>query len=246
MAAKVKANPWFNAFLGFLYPEICQLCGLARATPGQGYVCDHCANSAEFIHPPICDQCGMSFAGAITGTFVCANCQSVKLHFCSARAAVAAKDKVLEAIHRYKYQRALWLEPFLARLLVERAQPALAGGNWDWIVPVPLHPVKEREREFNQAERLGRCLSIATGITLQKRALRRVVQTRTQTLLTREERLDNMRKAFKFNTNVNLAGKRIILVDDVFTTGATTNSCAQTLKQGGAAQVCVWTVARGV
>jgi competence protein ComFC len=244
--AKVKANPWFNALMGFFYPETCQLCGLARATPEQGFVCHNCASSAEFIHPPFCDQCGMPFDGAITGTFVCVNCKSIKLHFSSARAAVAAKDKVLEAIHRYKYQRALWLEPFLARLLVDHAQPALAGGNWDWIVPVPLHPVKEREREFNQAERLGRCLSVATGIPLQNKALRRVVQTRTQTLLTREERLDNMRRAFRLNTTAQLTGKRIILVDDVFTTGATSNSCAQTLKQGGATEVCVWTVARGV
>jgi ComF family protein len=167
------------------------------------------------------------------------------LHFCSARAAVVAKDKVLDAIHRYKYNRALCLEPFLAGLLAKQAQPTLGSNQWDLIVPVPLHPLKEREREFNQAERLSRCLSRAVHLPVETKAVHRVLPTRTQTLLTREERLENMRKAFACNHSADISGKRIVLVDDVFTTGATTSSCALALKQGGAAEVCVWTVARG-
>jgi competence protein ComFC len=244
-AGPLRLAQWANAFLGFLYPEVCQLCGLPRATPAEGFVCSHCDRSAEFITPPFCDRCGLPFAGAISQTFVCQNCRSAELHFCYARAAVVAKDKVLDAIHRYKYNRALCLEPFLAGLLVSQAQLALSSDQWDLIVPVPLHPLKEREREFNQAERLSRCLSRAIGIPVETKAVRRVLPTRTQTLLTREERLENMRKAFAFNPSAKINRKRIILVDDVFTTGATTSACALVLKQGGAAEVCVWTVARG-
>ena len=167
------------------------------------------------------------------------------MHFCFARAAVTAKDKVLDAIHHYKYNRALCLEPFLAGLLISQAQPTLNLNEWDLIVPVPLHPVKERDREFNQAERLSRCLSRAICLPVETGAVYRVLPTRTQTLLTRKERLENMRKAFASNSSTDIHGKRIILVDDVFTTGATTSACALALKQGGAAEVCVWTVARG-
>jgi len=242
----LRLAQWANAFLGFLYPEVCQLCGLARATPAEGFVCAKCARSVEIIKPPYCDQCGLPFAGDISQTFVCQNCQSSELHFCSARAAVVAKDQVLDAIHRYKYNRALCLEPFLAGLLVSQARPVLSSNQWDLIVPVPLHSLKEREREFNQAERLSRCLSRAVSIPVETKAIRRVLPTRTQTLLTREERLENMRKAFACNMSADIKRKKIILVDDVFTTGATTSSCALALKQGGATEVCVWTVARGI
>ncbi len=156
------------------------------------------------------------------------------------------QDVVLEAIHRFKYQRALWFENFLADLLVREAAPALRGQGWDFIAPVPLHPVKEREREFNQAERLAKHLSDATKIPLNSRLLRRVSPTMTQTRLTKQQRAANMRGAFAIHERVKLSGARVIVVDDVFTTGATTSACAQVLKAAGAGEVCVWTVARGL
>jgi ComF family protein len=158
---------------------------------------------------------------------------------------VLAKDVVLEAIHHYKYNRALWIEPFLVELFVAGAGPDLTGKKWDLIVPVPLHATKLREREFNQAERLGQGLSKATGIPMGKDLVRRVLPTRTQTLLSRKERQDNVRKAFAVNPAKPLAGERVVLVDDVLTTGATTSACAKVLLGAGAAEVCVWTVARG-
>jgi competence protein ComFC len=170
----------------------------------------------------------------------------LELHFSSARSAVVAKTVVLEAVHRFKYSQAVWFEYFLADLLVREAAPVLTGQAWDFIVPVPLHPLKLREREFNQAERLAAHLSQRTGIPLQPTLLRRVVPTATQTLLNREQRATNMKGAFTVPGSSKLAGKRLVLVDDVFTTGATTNACAQALRRAGAAEVCVWTVARGL
>jgi ComF family protein len=235
-----------NVALGFLYPEVCQFCGTERATSQEGFICRRCWQQVRFIRPPFCERCGLPFAGDLTTSFECANCREMELHFSSARSAVVAKTVVLEAIHRFKYQRALWFENFLADLLVREAAPALHGQNWNFIVPVPLHPVKKREREFNQAERLAKHLSEATLIPLNTNLLRRVISTMTQTLLTRQQRAENMRGAFIVGKNARLNGERIILVDDVFTTGATTNACAQTLKIGGAGEVCVWTVARGL
>jgi ComF family protein len=170
----------------------------------------------------------------------------MNLHFRFARSAVTTGGPVLEAIHRYKYHRALWFEPFLANLLVLRACPELAKERWDWLVPVPLHPAKERAREFNQAERLCHKLGAATNIPVNTRLLERTRPTRTQTQLTRSERADNVRHAFVLRGRQNLKGARIVLFDDVLTTGATTNACARILRRAGAVDVCVWTVARGV
>jgi len=113
-------------------------------------------------------------------------------------------------------------------------------------VPIPLHATKEREREFNQAERLARRLSRATGIPVARGLVRRVVATRTQTRLSREERIANVRHAFAMGKGKRLDGERIVLLDDVFTTGATSSACARVLRAAGAGEVCVWTVARGI
>jgi ComF family protein len=244
LADSVKG--WLNAGLGWVYPEVCQLCGGARATPAEGYVCGGCRAKVRFIKPPFCQRCGRPYEGDITTRFECGNCLEMKWHFHSARSAVVARDPVLEVIHRYKYQRALWFEPFLADLLVHAAGPCLDGQNGMMIVPVPLYPTKEREREFNQAERLARRLGAATRMPVNDRLLRRVVPTRTQTQLTREERLANVRDAFAMRKGRQLNGERIVLLDDVFTTGATTSACARVLTAAGAGEVSVWTVARGI
>jgi competence protein ComFC len=238
MTAVATIGNWLNTGLGFFYPEICQLCRDERAPARDGFVCRGCWQQVRFIRPPFCERCGLPFPGDITTKFECANCREMELHFSSARSAVIAKTVVLEAIHRYKYQRALWFEPFLADLLLREAVPVLRERKWDFIVPVPLYPLKEREREFNQAERLAAPLSAATKIPLNTKLLRRVSSTVTQTKLSREERAGNMRGAFAIAKGGRLDGARIVLLDDVFTTGATTSECAS--------EVCVWTVARGV
>jgi ComF family protein len=152
----------------------------------------------------------------------------------------------MEVVRRYKYRQALWFEPFLADLLVRQAVPDLAREHWGCIVPVPLHPLRKREREFNQAERLAAHLAAASGIPLNGRLLRRVENTPTQTMLTRSERSANVRHAFAMRQGCRLPGGRLLLVDDVLTTGATTSACAQTLLAAGAEAVCVWTVVRAV
>jgi ComF family protein len=124
--------------------------------------------------------------------------------------------------------------------------PVLRGQKWDFIVPVPLHSLKQREREFNQAEILAGRLSAATKIPLHTKLLRRVTSTKTQTRLTKQQRAENMRGAFAVRTGEKLAGEKVVVVDDVFTTGATTSACAQALRAAGAGEVCVWTVARGL
>jgi ComF family protein len=238
---------WTEAVLTFFYPDVCQHCHESRATRQDGYVCQGCRSHVRFIVPPRCDRCGLPFDGAISEVFECANCQEMDLRFSRARSAVAATGMVLEIIHRWKYQRALWFEPFLSDLLLREAAPALRAEAWDLIVPVPLHPLKQVEREFNQAEHLARRLARATGLPANHRLVRRVTPTRTQTQLSRAQRTANVRGAFAPGPEIEKSrGKRMVLVDDVMTTGATTSACAEVLRAAGAAEVCVWTVARGL
>jgi ComF family protein len=152
---------------------------------------------------------------------------------------------MLDVVHRYKYGRALWLEKFLGEYLVNAASSELGKQKWDFIVPVPLHSVKQREREFNQADRLARYLGRATGIPVNAKLLKRVTPTESQTRLSREERAENVRKAFALRDPVDLQGARIVIVDDILTTGATTSACAGVMKKAGASTVQVWTLARG-
>lgn len=239
-------KPWVQAAAGLFYPEVCQICLKERAALEDGLVCRKCWTQVRFIRPPFCSRCGLPFEGDLTTEFQCTNCQELKLYFSSARSAVVAKSVVLEVIHRFKYSRALWFEVFLADLLVREAAPVLSGKGWDYVVPVPLHPLKLREREFNQAALLAQRLSRATGVSLNPSLLNRTQPTATQTLLNREQRASNMKGAFIVPGSKKIDEKRIIVVDDVFTTGATTNACAQALLHAGAAEVCVWTVARGL
>lgn len=246
MAVKSLVQTALNTTLGFFYPEVCALCKTEPATSDEGFVGAECRRHVRFIRPPFCGRCGLPYDGDLTAPFECSNCRDLKLYFSSARSAVVAKSVVMEAIHHFKYSRALWFENFLAGLLISEAAPVLRGQNNSIIVPVPLHPLKKREREFNQAAVLAARLSRATAVPVNEKMLARVKPTETQTHLKREERAANMRGAFAVRGGVKLNGERIILVDDVFTTGATTNDCARALRGAGAGDVCVWTVARGL
>ncbi|HWN95831.1 MAG TPA: ComF family protein [Methylomirabilota bacterium] len=237
-------KPWADAALGFFYPDVCQLCHAERATRDQGYVGARCRSQVRVIEPPFCDRCGLPFEGEIDSRFECTNCREMELHFSAARSAVAARAPVLEAIHHYKYDGQMWFEEFLAELLIDGALQWCQDDSCDVLVPVPLYPVKEREREFNQAERLARRLGAALNVPVDSRLLKRIIPTPTQTRLSRKQRADNMRSAFALRRPQKLAGKSVVLIDDVFTTGATTSACAKVLLKAGAENVSVWTVAR--
>ena len=234
-----------DAALNFIYPPICQLCGKERAGAREGYVGGKCWTGVRFVTEPFCERCGLPYDGDISHPFRCENCADLEFGFRFARSAVTANAMMLDIIHRYKYHHALWFEPFLADLLARQAKSLLADEPWDLIVPVPLHPVKMRERQFNQAERLAHGLGRSLNLPVNARVVRRVQFTETQTRLSRPQRAANVIDAFAPRKGKELHGERVILVDDVMTTGATTSACARALRKAGAREVCVWTVARG-
>jgi competence protein ComFC len=178
------------------------------------------------------------------GAFECGNCKDADLAFESVRAAVLAEGVVRKVVHRFKYDGAVWFRPFLGGLLVRAARPALSTGQWDVLVPVPLHPTREREREFNQAELLARFLGRHVGLPVRTDLVERIHETPTQTHLGREARQENVRRAFRAIAGRSLKGASAVVVDDVLTTGSTTDAVARQLRRLGAERVCVWVVAR--
>ncbi len=237
-------KPWVDTALSFVFPDVCQSCSRNRATKREGYVCEDCRAKVRYIEAPFCDRCGLPFEGEITGEFECTNCREMELHFASARSAVTARAPVLDVIHRYKYDGQMWFEEFLTELFVKGASDWFGEHSVDALLPVPLFPVKQRERGFNQAERLARRLGAAVNVPIRIDILKRVLPTPTQTRLSRSQRAENMRHAFALKGEHRLKGATFVLIDDVFTTGATTSACAKLLLKAGAEHVAVWTVAR--
>jgi competence protein ComFC len=240
------ARRWAGHALDLLYPRNCQCCGRPLTAAERGVVCADCLAGVKWIEPPFCERCALPFAGTVSGAFACGHCQGLVLHFRRAVAACRAQGIVRDCIHRFKYDRQMYFGSHLAEWLVT------AGRRWvDWrevdvLVPVPLHPRKQRERQFNQAEWLAAAAGKAFGKPVLRRNLRRVKDTRTQTALDARARRANLREAFRVRNAEDVAGKRVALVDDVFTTGATLDACAKVLRGTGARDIIVLTVARGV
>ena len=237
----VKASA--AVFLDLLYPAVCVNCD-CPVESGES-LCTDCRESASRIEAPFCATCSQPFDGEIDGPFSCANCQDRSFAFECAVSAYRSRGVVRELIHRFKYDKQFHLRRPLSSLLLKamdderiRSRPA------DALVPVPLHPRRRRDRGFNQAEALCRLLSREVSLPVWT-ALRRVRFTETQTHFAREERKRNLHDAFAMRARWPVAGRHLLLVDDVFTTGSTVNECALVLRRAGAASVRVLTVARG-
>ena len=234
---------WGETVLGLVYPRVCALCHEHRADRRNGYVCPSCSLGVRRIGNHCCRRCGLPWSGVITASHTCADCRGATYAWDEARAAVVAEGVALESIHRLKYQKEPWFATFLSGLLTDAALPSLAGHTWQGVVPVPLHRVRLREREFNQAERLAAPLARALGVPLVTDRVRRHEATLSQASLSREDRTRNVRSAFVPERSDTIRGSWII-VDDVLTTGATTDAVAAVLKGLGADRVIVWAVAR--
>jgi ComF family protein len=152
---------------------------------------------------------------------------------------------VRDLIHRFKYGGEVWVGALLADFLTQGLRdPRLKGRSFDAVVPVPLHPLRRREREFNQAEVLCRELARKNNLAFCE-ALERLRYTVTQTHFDRRRRMQNLRDAFGLRRNAPVQGKELLLVDDVLTTGSTLDECARVLLAAGARSVRALTVARG-
>ena len=231
-----------GAIASLLYPPVCTVCD-ANVRAGE-YLCDQCETKAARIVAPFCQTCSEPFEGAISETFTCANCAHRTIHFTSAVAAYRSRGIVRQIIHDFKYRRQIYLRHLVARWLrAAMDDKRLHDLQFDMIVPVPLHPARQRERGFNQATLLAESLSAEISIR-SKPVLERIRYTTTQTALDRAERMENLHNAFRLRKNADVRGLRVLLIDDVLTTGSTLSECARVLKRAGALSVHAATAAR--
>jgi competence protein ComFC len=225
-----------------LYPPSCTVCS-APVEIGE-YLCDQCEAKVTRIAPPFCAKCSEPFDGAITTIFECANCAHRILHFEAAVSAYRARGIVRHVILSFKYGKQIHLRHLVARWLIAALDDErIRDRQFDVIVPVPLHPARQRERGFNQAAVLAQPVSRRIAVPLRP-VLERVRYTTTQTAFDRAERMQNLRDAFRLRKNTNVRRLRVVLIDDVLTTGSTLSECARLLKQAGARSVYAATAAR--
>jgi competence protein ComFC len=236
-------RPWWNTLVELLYPSHCFGCG--HAVKEGCTLCAPCEGQVRRISPPYCAICSRPFPGAAEVVPRCPNCEDQTFAFESAVAVVQARGLARELIHRFKYQRQFHLRRVLgAWLLAGFSDPRLEAEPVDAMVPVPLHPVRLRERGYNQAEALASVVSRQIGVPVTP-CLQRVRYTLTQTRFDRVQRRRNLRGAFALRKNTGVTGKRLLLIDDVLTTGSTLHECAAVLLERGARSVRALTVARG-
>ena len=238
----------FRKILDFVFPQNCIACD-GEIQEAKHFLCAGCKADIGFIRQPHCFQCGvpadLSYAYPHE-EFVCGVCRKNPYQFDQARSLGFYETVLRTTIHHFKYRRQMGVLPEMDRLLEKyfEENPGFCQGFT--VSPVPLHFNKMKERGFDQAFLIARQVARALKLPLEGGLLRRVKATEPQATMTRTERARNIKGAFEVNRPELIAGKNILLVDDVFTTGATVNEAAKVLKKNGAGKVYVFTLGRVV
>jgi ComF family protein len=228
--------------MSLIYPPHCVVCGIQ--TPTGILLCGRCDDGVRAIESPYCQQCSLPFDGEVTFEARCANCEDREFHFTASVSRYRARGVVRDLIHRFKYGREFYLRHQIAAWAAAGLEDErLKSQHFDALVPVPLHPARFREREFNQAEAIAELLAERCGKPVVS-AMERTRYTESQTRHDRAERMENLRGAFRVRHPRTVLNRHLVLVDDVFTTGSTVEECARVLIQAGAASVRALVVAR--
>lgn len=220
-----------NQFLDILLPPRCVGCRQVGV-----WLCAECLDQIPLVNPPVCACCG----GAVVADGLCARCRTSPLQIECIRSVVYLEGVLREAVHWLKYRGRTALAGPLGDLMARywMQHPMLA----DVVVPVPLHPARLRERGYNQAALLAREMARRVGLVVDEQMLVRQRSTAPQVELNAKQRKENVRDAFRCSGS-GLVGKRVLLVDDVCTTGATLEACAVALYEGGVCGVQALTLA---
>lgn len=225
----------------FLVPPTCISC--ARPIAEDHALCGRCWHAMPFLSPPWCARLGRPFAFDLGPEALCPQAIAAPPVFARARSACAFAGPARDLVHSLKYGD----RPALARAMgswMARAGSELLAGQ-PLLVPVPLHRRRLWQRRYNQAALLAMQVAAQSGVDIRIDALERVRPTKRQVGLSVGEREENVRRAFRLSESgtSTIAGRRVVLIDDVYTTGATVSACAKTLLEEGAASVDVLTFA---
>ena len=233
--------------------------GVASSTPCGActllsqWVCADCIAGWKPVTSPMCKMCGLPFKSRQGGDHLCGECIKTPKYFQSARSAAFYTPLTMDLIHRFKYNRKIQLAKPLGEVLAKTFLKFWEIDDIDVVVPVPLHFKRFRQRGFNQAYLLAKAFlsqikntQHASCVKIEKELLYRTSPTVSQTGLKRKSRLKNIKNAFCAMKPAVVNAQRILLIDDIYTTGATVNECAKTLHNNGASRIDVLTIARAV
>lgn len=227
--------------LDLLLPPHCLDCQASIERPGDAiFLCADCRRILAPEAPPQCTKCGAALA---LSALDCPWCRWHKLQFDTVIPLGRYRDRLRSVVLRVKRPQAEPLSRSMGRLMAQARGESLRAWHADLVVPVPMHWTRHMMRAINAPDLLASCLAKELGIPL-RRALRRTRKTKLQRELRAAERFRNLRGAFKLRSGYDLRGTRILLVDDVLTTGATASTAATVFKQAGAAAVAVAVLAR--
>jgi len=240
--------------LDLIFPDSCSVC--SRPVQGEGFLCSSCVREIKYLDDlPQCTVCGTPFGyfdsvderanetGSASAAHLCGKCVRGEFTFEKARSVAFYDGKLRDMIHEFKYEGGLRHEAFFTEMIVERFP--YEAGEFDAVVPVPLHLSKLRAREYNQSSVIAQNLASRTGMEYDLFVLRKTRETRPQFELKSErDRRRNVRGAFSVTVEDAYRDKSLLLVDDVFTTGAATEECSRVLLESGVSRVSVITLAR--
>lgn len=230
-------QPLLNKVLGFLFPPLCLSC--SKHVGEWGQFCNTCWGNLVFIQPPFCKQCGTPFDFEIEDNILCGKCIQTKPHYDCVRSIFLYNDISKKIILNLKYHDSTHLALYMAKYMEKNVHDLFL--NADIIAPVPLHWRRLLKRKFNQSSLILQHLDIPSGKKCHD-LLYRKKNTPIQGNMNEKNRIENVKSAFRVDDKYSktIKGKIVLLIDDVFTTGATINECAKTLKKKGAGEVwCV-------
>ncbi|UCD83634.1 MAG: ComF family protein [Deltaproteobacteria bacterium] len=239
-------NQLLSAIIDLIFPPCCPICKHLGEISSSQRLCPQCQGDIKLIISPLCTICGLPFTANEGEDHLCGNCLTEKRYFTVARAVGVYQGTLQKAIPMFKYRMNTPLTKTLGDILITNCEKLLNPYAYDLLIPVPLHRSRLRERGFNQALILAREVENKIHLPLDYLNLQRIRDTQPQTSLKEKERKKNVRGAFRLREERKVKDKRILLVDDVYTTGATVNECSRVLKRAGTKRVDVLTLARAV
>lgn len=234
-----------SALVDIAYPRKCLVCKEKLHISSQDEpVCAKCLNNIKRNIPPFCSSCGRRLKKTNLIKNICPHCLKSRLHFDRAFSPFTYEGTIKRLIHEFKYKGKDYLGPYLSAMMVEFIKEYDLPINYmDFIIPIPLHKTKLREREFNQAQVLAEFIAKEFKKDVLRDVLKRHRYTKTQTDLEINKRLENVKGSFLVAAPQIIEGKNLLIIDDVLTTGATSSEAAAALKEAGANIVFVLTLA---
>jgi len=219
-------------------PPVCLACHKRIEDQNEQILCPNCLETISVLSESICDKCGspLSEDG-------CEFCWEFSPQFDISRSAIRYEGAAATLIQDLKYKAYIAIAPWLANVMTQFMDDLFQYQKFDFIMAVPLHRVRKRERGFNQSELIARHISSTLKIPYQE-PVERSFYTASQTRLSKERRIKNLTSAFRLKRRANIQGKRILIVDDVFTTGSTLNEICKTLRTANPDYIATLTAAR--